>query len=183
MIWRGLALAVILTFSLTGPGYGESPVAGPQGGKMTEAKAFQMQPIGQVKKQGEQTFLEIKPEFAPALKGLEDFSHLWVLYWFHENDRPEARATLQVHPRRDPANPLTGVFACRAPERPNLIGLVRLPHPQDQGQYGGSGGPGRPGRHPHRRPEALYSQGGRDSGGDHAGVGEAAAAAGMTGDR
>jgi tRNA (Thr-GGU) A37 N-methylase len=29
-----------------------------------------------------------------------------------------------VHPRRDPANPLTGVFACRAPERPNLIGLT-----------------------------------------------------------
>ena len=82
-----------------------------------------MQPIGQVKKQGEQTFLEIKPEFAPALKGLEGFSHLWVLYWFHENDKPSARATLQVHPRRDPANPLTGVFACRAPERPNLIGL------------------------------------------------------------
>ena len=78
---------------------------------------------GQVKKQGEQTFLEIKPEFAPALKGLEGFSHLWVLYWFHENDHPSARATLQVHPRRDPANPLTGVFACRAPERPNLIGL------------------------------------------------------------
>ncbi len=119
----GLALAVILIFSSTGPGVCESPAAGQKGGKMTEAKAIQMQPIGLVKKQGEQTFLEIKPEFAPALLGLEDFSHLWVLYWFHENDRPEARATLQVHPRRDPANPLTGVFACRAPERPNLIGL------------------------------------------------------------
>jgi tRNA-Thr(GGU) m(6)t(6)A37 methyltransferase TsaA len=113
----------MLTFSLTGPGYGENPAAVQIGGKMTEAKAFHMQPIGLVKRQGEQTFMEIKPEMAPALKGLEDFSHLWVLYWFHENDRPEARATLQVHPRRDPANPLTGVFACRAPERPNLIGL------------------------------------------------------------
>ena len=123
MIWRGLTLAVLLTCSWTGPGYGENPVVGQKGGKMTAAKAIQMQPIGQVKKQGEQTFLEIKPEMAPALKGLEDFSHLWVLYWFHENDRPEARATLQVHLRRDPANPLTGVFACRAPERPNLIGL------------------------------------------------------------
>ena len=98
-----------------------------------------MQPIGQVKKQGEQTFLEIKPEFAPALKGLEGFSHLWVMYWFHENDRPEARATLQVHPRRDPANPLTGVFACRAPERPNLIGLC--PAKSSRSRLGrGSGG-------------------------------------------
>jgi tRNA-Thr(GGU) m(6)t(6)A37 methyltransferase TsaA len=91
---------------------------------MAESKAFLLQPIGQVMKQGERIFLEIKPEFAPALKGLEDFSHLWVLYWFHDNDRPEAWATLQVHPRRDPNNPLTGVFACRAPERPNLIGLT-----------------------------------------------------------
>ena len=123
MIIRGLALAIILTFFWTGPGYGASPAVGPRGGKMAEAKTLLVQPIGQVKKQGEQTFLEIKPELAPALKGLEGFSHLWVLYWFHENDRPEARATLQVHPRRDPVNPLTGVFACRAPERPNLIGL------------------------------------------------------------
>ena len=95
---------------------------------MTEAKSFHMQPIGEVKKQGDKLVLEIKPQYAPALKGLEGFSHLWVVYWFHENDTPERRATLQVHPRRDPANPLTGVFACRAPERPNLIGLtvVRL---------------------------------------------------------
>jgi tRNA-Thr(GGU) m(6)t(6)A37 methyltransferase TsaA len=47
-----------------------------------------------------------------------------VLYWFHENDRPEERAILQVHPRRNPANPLTGVFATRAPVRPNLIGFT-----------------------------------------------------------
>ena len=29
-----------------------------------------------------------------------------------------------MHPRRDPANPLTGVFASRAPVRPNLIGIT-----------------------------------------------------------
>ncbi len=91
---------------------------------MTDSQKFVMQPIGKVKKQGDRSFLEIEPRLVPALKGLEDFSHLWVFYWFHDNDRPEARATLQVHPRRDPANPLTGVFACRAPERPNLIGLT-----------------------------------------------------------
>jgi tRNA (adenine37-N6)-methyltransferase len=124
MIWRRLALAAMLTCFLVWPGYAENYEAGQKGGQMTAAKTIQMQPIGLVKKQGEQTFLEIKPEFAPALKGLEGFSHLWVLYWFHENDRPEGRATLQVHPRRDPENPLTGVFACRAPERPNLIGLT-----------------------------------------------------------
>ncbi len=92
-------------------------------GKMTP-ETFLMHPIGQVKKEKDRTYLHIRPELAPALLGIEGFSHLWVFYWFHKNDRPEARATLQVHPRRDPANPLTGVFACRAPERPNLIGLT-----------------------------------------------------------
>ncbi len=77
-----------------------------------------------VKKPGEHTYLEIYPAYAPALKGLEGFSHLWVLYWFDKNDTPAQRQTLQVHPRRDPANPLTGVFACRSPERPNLIGFT-----------------------------------------------------------
>ncbi len=83
-----------------------------------------LNPIGRVKKQGKRVWLEIYPEYGPALQGLKDFSHLWVLYWFHENDSPEGRRTLQVHPRRDPANPLTGVFACRSPERPNLIGFT-----------------------------------------------------------
>ena len=90
-------------------------------------KPICLNPIGVVNKQGEHIYLEIFPEFAPALKGLQGFSHVWVFYWFHENDTPERRRTLLVHPRRDPANPLTGVFACRSPERPNLIGFTACP--------------------------------------------------------
>ena len=87
-------------------------------------KSICLTPVGVVKKQGRSARLEIYPEYGPALLGLQAFSHLWVFYWFHENDTPTQRRTLQVHPRRDPANPLTGVFACRAPERPNLIGFT-----------------------------------------------------------
>ncbi len=87
-------------------------------------KPICLTPVGVVKKQGDIARLEIYPEYGPALLGIQGFSHLWVFYWFHENDTPERRRTLQVHPRRDPANPLTGVFACRAPERPNLIGFT-----------------------------------------------------------
>jgi len=36
------------------------------------------------------------------------------------------RSVLQVHPRGNPANPLRGIFATRAPLRPNLIGLTRV---------------------------------------------------------
>ena len=46
-----------------------------------------------------------------------------MLYWFHENDDAENRHILRVHPRRNPKNPLTGVFATHAPVRPNLIAV------------------------------------------------------------
>ena len=47
-----------------------------------------------------------------------------MLYWFHEKDTSENRAILQVHPRGDKTNPLTGVFATHSPVRPNLIALT-----------------------------------------------------------
>ncbi|MGA9756666.1 MAG: tRNA (N6-threonylcarbamoyladenosine(37)-N6)-methyltransferase TrmO [Desulfobaccales bacterium] len=102
----------------------ESPGQRPQNLGGATIKPICLNPVGLVKKQGQRAWLEIYPEYAPALTGLQDFSHLWVFYWFHENDKPEERRTLQVHPRRDPGNPLTGVFACRAPARPNLIGFT-----------------------------------------------------------
>lgn len=48
---------------------------------------------------------------------------MWVLWWFDRNDTVEKRSILQVHPCGNPENPLTGVFACRSPFRPNLIAL------------------------------------------------------------
>jgi tRNA-Thr(GGU) m(6)t(6)A37 methyltransferase TsaA len=84
---------------------------------------FKLHPIGKVEKQGKVTRLRIFEKYAAALKGLEGFSHVWAFYWFDKNDTPQRRGILQVHPRGDRKNPLTGVFACRAPVRPNLIAL------------------------------------------------------------
>jgi len=109
---------------LSAPVQAENPGPSPQNPRRAAIKTICLNPVGVVKKQGQRTWLEVLPEYGPALKGLRDFSHLWVFYWFHGNDNPEDRRTLQVHPRRDPANPLTGVFACRAPVRPNLIGFT-----------------------------------------------------------
>ena len=109
------------------PGYAEKPGQKLQNFRRKTIQTICLNHVGVVKKPGKKAYLEIYPEYAPALKGLQDFSHLWVFYWFHENDTLEQRQTLQVHPRRDPANPLTGVFACRAPERPNLIGFTACP--------------------------------------------------------
>ncbi|MBM4286645.1 MAG: tRNA (N6-threonylcarbamoyladenosine(37)-N6)-methyltransferase TrmO [Deltaproteobacteria bacterium] len=89
---------------------------------MTET--YLLKPIGWVRKQdGRQGIIEVEAAYLPALLGLAQYSHVWVIFWFHENDNPRDRGILQVHPCRNPANPLTGVFATRAPVRPNLIGL------------------------------------------------------------
>ena len=61
--------------------------------------------------------------YKEALMGLEEFSHIVVLCWFYKSDTPEGRGTLKVHPRNNPENPITGVFATRSPLRPNPIAL------------------------------------------------------------
>jgi tRNA-Thr(GGU) m(6)t(6)A37 methyltransferase TsaA len=55
----------------------------------------------------------------PALDGLAPGDRVILLTWLDRADR----ATLRVHPRDDPANPLRGVFGTRSADRPNPIGL------------------------------------------------------------
>ncbi|MDO5301986.1 MAG: tRNA (N6-threonylcarbamoyladenosine(37)-N6)-methyltransferase TrmO [Tissierellia bacterium] len=69
--------------------------------------------------------VEIFEEFAPALKDVEDFSHLFILYWA---DRAN-RETLQNRtPFDEDPEALHGVFSTRTPNRPNPIniGIVDL---------------------------------------------------------
>ncbi len=76
--------------------------------------------------------LEAKIVFEPeyrvkeALRGIEDFSHLWLIWQFSEAIREEWSPT--VRPPRLGGNKRMGVFATRSPYRPNPIGLssVRL---------------------------------------------------------
>lgn len=84
---------------------------------------YHVSPIGTVEKTDDTVRLHVQDEYADALRGLEGFSHVVVVWWFHENDTPEDRATLLVHPRSRQDLPLTGVFATRSPYRPNLIAL------------------------------------------------------------
>jgi len=58
---------------------------------------------------------------ADALRGLEDFSHLWIIWQFSEAVRKEWTPT--VRPPRLGGNIRMGVFATRSPFRPNSIGL------------------------------------------------------------
>lgn len=86
-------------------------------------KTFTVHPIGHVQKAGGRTLIVLDKKYEPGLLGLGGFSHIQVIWWFDKNDTPQKRSILQVHPRGDQKNPLTGVFATRAPVRPNLIAL------------------------------------------------------------
>src|SRR5512139_892325 len=84
---------------LSAPIYAETPGQTLQHPRRTAIKTICLDPVGVVQKQGQRAWLEVLPEYAAGLKGLRDFSHLWVFYWFHGHDNPEERRTLQVHPR------------------------------------------------------------------------------------
>ena len=58
---------------------------------------------------------------ADALRGLEDFSHLWIIWQFSEAVRSDWTPT--VRPPRLGGNTRMGVFATRSPFRPNSLGL------------------------------------------------------------
>ncbi len=88
------------------------------------AREFTLRQIGEVRREGGKTMLVMNTSVQPALLGLDEFSHLLVFWWFDKNDTPAKRSVLQVHPRGNRENPLTGVFACRCPMRPNLLALT-----------------------------------------------------------
>ncbi|MCU0619978.1 MAG: tRNA (N6-threonylcarbamoyladenosine(37)-N6)-methyltransferase TrmO, partial [Gemmatimonadales bacterium] len=70
---------------------------------------------------GARAGIVVAPEFQEALDGIERSSHVWVLAWLHAADR----SVLRARPRRfAPDAPLVGVFACRAPVRPNPLSLT-----------------------------------------------------------
>ena len=58
-----------------------------------------------------------------AVRGLEEFTHIWLLWEFSENVREDGKWSATVRPPRLGGNVRKGVFATRSPFRPNPIGL------------------------------------------------------------
>lgn len=96
-----------------------------------------MEPIGYVKScfpdkfgtprqpglvRGSRAELTLRADLQPelALQGIEEFSHLWLIFVFHKNQT--ARYHAKVHPPRLGGQPV-GLFATRTPHRPNALGL------------------------------------------------------------
>lgn len=61
--------------------------------------------------------------FEHALDGLEQFSHLIILFWMHRSPAWDI-SMLKTHPQRREDLPLVGIFSTRSPLRPNPIGIT-----------------------------------------------------------
>ncbi len=99
-------------------------------------ETYDMRPIGRVRsplidpaqapKQGDEgappAEIVLDPEVVAGTTGLRPGDAVLVFTWLHQADRQ----VLAVHPRGDRTRPVTGVFATRAPHRPNPIGLHRV---------------------------------------------------------
>lgn len=94
---------------------------------------YTVEPIGVVRAQratlqddhwgGSQAVIELTEDFGPeALHGLADFSHVEVVFLFHQV-APEGVVRGARHPRGNPQWPQVGIFAQRAKNRPNRLGV------------------------------------------------------------
>ncbi|HEX3019894.1 MAG TPA: tRNA (N6-threonylcarbamoyladenosine(37)-N6)-methyltransferase TrmO [Chitinispirillaceae bacterium] len=85
----------------------------------TDIKGMPIQPLAAA---GIKGYIELLPEYVDGLKDLDGFSHVILIYHFHKINGYE----LVVTPFMDTEK--RGIFSCKAPKRPNAIGIstVRL---------------------------------------------------------
>jgi len=92
---------------------------------------FKIKPIGYVRIEGDNPmtakyFIDIQEQYRSALKQLDKFSHVQVIWWAHQNDTKEIRCQTAwvITPPYGECAPETGIFATRAEYRPNPIALT-----------------------------------------------------------
>lgn len=94
---------------------------------------MQFEPIGWTRRltggessldQPERMEIMLEPRFAVGLKGIEDFSHLYIIFHFHQ--RPAEDVVLTVRPEKRADMPERGVFSTCSPTRPNAIGMTMV---------------------------------------------------------
>jgi len=95
---------------------------------------FRVKPIGIVKNEFEHEIpldyhqhvseVHIFEEYAEGLDGIEEFSHIIIIYWMNRS-RWDAPA-IKIHPMANKSLPIVGVFATRSPIRPNPIGIITV---------------------------------------------------------
>ena len=95
-------------------------------------KSITIKPIGFVKNNikeprfgnftDEVSKIIVSKKFTKALTGIEDYSHIIIVYWMDKT-----KDYVNTHrPQGNPRVPIVGIFACRCPQRPNPIGITTV---------------------------------------------------------
>ncbi len=64
----------------------------------------------------------VDEKFTEALDGIEDYSHVIIVYWM---DKVKGHV-IKHQPQGNPNVPVVGIFACRCPQRPNPVGMTTV---------------------------------------------------------
>ncbi len=84
-------------------------------------KEFKIIQIGKIVKEVTGNYLEVFEEYRQGLLELENYSHIHIYWWAHEFDNEAHRSILVTEIPYAKEKTDAGIFACRSPERPNLI--------------------------------------------------------------
>ncbi len=82
---------------------------------------IRLYPVGSIKIEGSHHYISIKSKYRKALKELEGFSHIDIIWWGNQSDSPEHRNTLIVKKPYKKGPDIVGIFATRSEIRPNPI--------------------------------------------------------------
>ncbi|MGD2207680.1 MAG: TrmO family methyltransferase [Anaerolineae bacterium] len=82
---------------------------------------FRISAIGSVRIREGGFCIQVDPRYIPALTHLQGFSHLQIVWWAHLTDSPQDRDTLIAEKLFKKGPDQLGIFATRAPARPNPI--------------------------------------------------------------
>jgi excinuclease ABC subunit A len=111
--------------SAHGPETNKNDIAIPEEIKsMENDNGYKSRPIGFIRKERSSTFIEIDQDYKKEMRGLNSYSHMRVLWFFHRFDKPRYRNIMEVNPPYEA--PVTGVFASRSPVRPNPIAVTNV---------------------------------------------------------
>jgi tRNA-Thr(GGU) m(6)t(6)A37 methyltransferase TsaA len=90
-------------------------------------QTFQLHSIGTVRVTDEEGsyHLQIDKPYRPALKQLDQFSHIMIFWWADQMDTPEFRGMMTTELPYAPGVE-AGVFACRSEYRPNPIAVTTM---------------------------------------------------------
>jgi len=89
-------------------------------------RKIQIQTIGEIVKDNQDFTVALQKDYIPALKNIEGFSHLQVIWWAHLTDQDDQREKKVLGKLFKNGPDEMGIFATRSPIRPNPIMISNI---------------------------------------------------------